>query len=316
MKHQLKQQTMQRMLKQNRVPAAFIFLCVFGLASILNAGGEVSAIRYYTQAFPADHYISVVPAGETFSGIEQISSAGGEPVAPEKVPVQGSCANVHTDTIDGVVFSLAIEKKTYKPGDSLRARFLIRNRTMATVVYDFTSSCMFELQVAGSRGNSIYSFLEKQACKPQPSRIALAPSAEKVMEFPSVPLVVKQTDSLTIKAAMAGYPLSSVQAKAAYKAAIVASGPVALEGSRSDKPVVEFNREKKMLVIRIEHAQRLTISAFVLTGKKMNKLSVEKFLAPGTHLINFNNRKLADGVVIFKVEGAGFSESKTINLAR
>jgi hypothetical protein len=101
-----------------------------------------------------------------------------------------------------------------------------------------------------------------------------------------------------------------------FKAAPADSGPVALEGSGAHRPVVEFDRDKKMLVIRIDRAQRLTISAFVLTGQKMNKLTTEKFFAPGTHLISFNNRKLADGVVIFKVEGAGFSESKTINLAR
>jgi hypothetical protein len=71
-----------------------------------------------------------------------------------------------------------------------------------------------------------------------------------------------------------------------------------------------------MLIIRVDHAQRLTISAFISTGQKANKLSCEKFLEPGTHLISFNNKKLADGVVIFKVEGNGFTETKTINLSR
>jgi hypothetical protein len=36
-----------------------------------------------------------------------------------------------------------------------------------------------------------------------------------------------------------------------------------------------------MLVIHVDHAQRLTISAFIITGQKVNKLSCEKFLGPG-----------------------------------
>jgi hypothetical protein len=91
---------------------------------------------------------------------------------------------------------------------------------------------------------------------------------------------------------------------------------MALEGPIGRKPVLEFNHDTRMLIIRVDRGQRLTISAFVLTGKKVNKMSCEKYLAPGTHRISFNNRKLADGVVVFKVEGAGFSESKTINLSR
>jgi hypothetical protein len=91
---------------------------------------------------------------------------------------------------------------------------------------------------------------------------------------------------------------------------------VALEATIVSKPILQFNYDTKMLIISIDHAQQLSISAFVMTGKKVSKLSCEKFLTAGTHRISFNNQKLSNGVVIFKVEGSGFTASKTINLMR
>jgi hypothetical protein len=229
----------------------------------------------------------------------------------------------HTDTIDGVLFTTATDKKYYNSGDSLLVRYHISNRSMGSVLYDFNTSCQFKIEVIGSNGKAVYSQLSAglpsdppKGCETAASQLMLAPSAERLLGSVAVPLTLKNTDTLTVKAQMAGYPLSTATVKVLYKAAPALSGPVALEWTAENKPALEFNSETKMLIIRVNRAQRLTISAFILTGQKINKLSCERFLTPGTHQISFNNPKLADGVVIFKVEGNGFSETKTINLAR
>lgn len=278
-------------------------------------------VFYHDQSFPAKSYLSAIPEETNGFRIERVSAMPADTGMPGsgsavEVIIPGRLSTVKADTIDGVVFSVSANKAYFKPGDTLTVRYRIRNRTMGTVVYDFNSSCQFDIHVTSSRGTSLYSFLEKQTCGSRPSRITLRPSTETIMRFPSIPLTMKAADTLGIMAQMAGYPLSAVELRVVYAATTGAAEPVALEGRKSGRPIVEFNHETRMLVIRLDCAQRLTISAFVLTGKKMNKLSCERFLAPGTHLISFNNRKLADGVVIFKVEGAGFSESKTINLTR
>ncbi|MBN2038389.1 MAG: hypothetical protein JW768_16735 [Chitinispirillaceae bacterium] len=231
--------------------------------------------------------------------------------------------NSNTDTVDGVSFSTATEKKVYNPGDFLMVRYRIVNNSMGTVIYDFRTSCQLKLEVIGADGSDIFSRLvseppsdQPHGCAPGASQLALAPSAEKILGPVSVPLTLKNADTLTVKALMAGYPLSAVSVKVIYRSAPAPAEPVALEWSAGNRPKIEFNSETKMLIIRVARAQRLTISAFLMTGQKINKLSCEKFLAPGTHQISFNNPKLAEGVVIFKVEGAGFSETKTINLAR
>jgi hypothetical protein len=235
----------------------------------------------------------------------------------------GTFTHVLVDTIDGVLFSVATDKILYASGDLLQVRYRITNHTMATVLYDFTTTCQFELQVIGSDGDILYSLyaprltdVRSKECKPEASHIMLAPSAEKSIQFDAISLKLKLSDTFTVKTQMAGYPLSAVPIKINYLAVPAATAPVALEGNTGIKPTIEFNNETKMLVIRVNYAQRLTISAFILTGQKIDKLSCEKFLAPGTHLISFKNHKLTDGVVIFKVEGNGFSETKTINLAR
>lgn len=223
--------------------------------------------------------------------------------------------NSRTDSVDGVFFTISTNKKSYFAGDSIKVTYRIKNRSMGTVLFDFNTVCQFDLQLIDMRGTPVYSLLSSKACLPDSTRILLPPSAEKTVEFDRVPLQLKKSDSLTVKAQMAGYPLSTVPIKVRFETAASVTAVVALEGRAGSKPVLEFNHETKMLVIRVDRAQRLTISAFVLTGQKVNKLSCEKFLAPGTHLISFNNKKLADGVVVFKVEGNGFSESKTINLS-
>jgi hypothetical protein len=231
--------------------------------------------------------------------------------------------NIHTDTVDGVLFSTATDKKTYNPGDSLLVRYRIVNNSMGTVVYDFNTSCQLKIELISTNGNAFFSQLlsvmpsrRLNGCVPVTSQLMFAPSTEKLLGPVAVPLNLKNADTLTVKATMVGYPLSAVSVKVLYRSAPAPAGPVALEWSSENSPKIEFNSETKMLIIRITRAQRLSISAFLVTGQKINKLSCERFLAPGTHQISFNNPKLAEGVVIFKVEGNGFSETKTINLAR
>ena len=245
----------------------------------------------------------------------------GKPPSPG--PAEPALINSNADTIDGVVFTTSTDKKIYHSGDSLHVRYRIKNRSMGTVTYDFNTSCQCILEVSGSNGNSVYSKSSTgllsdrpEGCEPVSSLLKLAPSTEHIMVFTAVPLRYKNTDTLTVKVQMSGYPLSIVPVKVLYIASQAPSGPVALEWSTENKPDIEFNSETKMLLLRVNRSQKLTISAFILTGQKMNKLSCERFLAPGTHQISFNNPKLADGVVIFKVEGNGFSQTKTINLSR
>jgi hypothetical protein len=285
------------------------------------AWSTAAQVRYHDQSFPENSSLSLIPQEDDVVRIERVTLQASDTPdvagdAAIEVVVPGRLTSVRADTVDGVVFSVSANKVSFLPGDTLRVRYRIRNRAMGTVLYDFNSTCQFDILVTGSKGRRLYSFLENNACSSRPSRITLQPSAETVMTFPPIPLNMKRADTLKIKAQMAGYPLSAVQLSLPYSAAKGESEPVYLEGGKVGKPVIEFNHETKMLVIRLDRSQRLSISAFVLTGKKVNKLSCEKFLAPGTHLISFNNKKLADGVVIFKVEGNGFSESRTINLAR
>lgn len=258
-----------------------------------------------------------------FSGGIVFALSSKEKSAEIIIPPIAIFTHALVDTIDGVLFTAATDKISYKSGDSLRVRYSITNHSMATVLYDFTTSCQFELHVIGSSGNILYSLLaprlttgRTKACEPVSSHLMLAPSTGKNIEFDAVQLKLMNTDTLTVKAQMAGYPLSAIPLKIVYQTDSTAPEPIALEGTAGMKPALEFNNETKTLVIRVNRAQRLTISAFILTGQKIDKLSCEKFLAPGTHLINFKNRKLTNGVVIFKVEGNGFSETKTINLAR
>ena len=222
--------------------------------------------------------------------------------------------SARADTVDGVIFSATSGSASLHPGELLRVKYRIKNNSMATVTYDFPTSCQFDLQVADSKGTLVYSLLAANRCASSPTRITLLPGTEKTVDL-NAPFSLRRTDTLRVKAMMAGYPLSRIQVKVLQHAAATAVQPSTLEGIDPLKPELSFNHATKILTITLSRPQHLSISAFVLTGKQVNKLATEKFLSAGTHQISFNNQKLGDGIVIFKVEGAGFSETRTINLA-
>jgi len=53
----------------------------------------------------------------------------------------------------------------------------------------------------------------------------------------------------------------------------------------------------------------------VLNGQSISRFSTRKFLTAGTHTIRLDNAALADGIIVFSLEGEGFSIVKRINLA-
>jgi hypothetical protein len=80
------------------------------------------------------------------------------------------------------------------------------------------------------------------------------------------------------------------------------------------KAFISYSASTKMLTLVIPRSQNVRVSAHVLNGQSISRFSTRKFLTAGTHTIRLGSEALAEGIIVFSVEGEGFSLVKRINL--
>lgn len=65
--------------------------------------------------------------------------------------VQASAGAVSRQRVENVITSLTIDKSRYAPTDEMKIVLTVRNRTRATVSYEFPTSQWFEIQVVAGK---------------------------------------------------------------------------------------------------------------------------------------------------------------------
>lgn len=115
-----------------------------------------------------------------------------------------------------------------------------------------------------------------------------------------------------------GYPVPSAKSGATPSAT---ESPACREPLLSDKGLdskkafISYSALTKTLTLVIPRSQNVTVSAHVLSGQTISRFSTRKFLTEGAHTVRLGNAALAMGVIVFRVEGEGFSLVKRINVA-
>jgi len=221
-------------------------------------------------------------------------------------------ANPETTTVSDVSFIVATEKPQYTAGNDILVRYIVKNNSMATVEYDFPSSCQFDMIAIAPPRDTVFWFGRNLVCAMTPTKITLAPAGSDTMNFLSF-TDSDTASSLAITAKMLGYDRSAATVVVPI-VKVTAVLPVQRKTVDAKKPVISYSASTKTLSLIIPKSQNVSVSAYVLNGQKISQLSTKKFLTAGTHLINLKNASLANGIIIFKVEGEGFSASKRINL--
>jgi hypothetical protein len=109
-----------------------------------------------------------------------------------------------------------------------------------------------------------------------------------------------------------GYPLPSSPQDATPSAAGDQSN--LKNDLESKKAAISYSALTKTLTLVIPRTQNVKVSAHVLNGQTISRFSTRKFLTAGTHTIRLDNAALANGIIVFSLEGEGFSLVKRINL--
>ena len=90
--------------------------------------------------------------------------------------------------------------------------------------------------------------------------------------------------------------------------------PTPLE--KAGQRVLSYAPGSKTLRLVITKPQYVSLSAYILNSRKVEQLSRKRYLAAGTYAIGLRNPRLSGGVIVFRAEGEGFSESLRINLMK
>lgn len=226
--------------------------------------------------------------------------------------LQGAYSNPETTTVSDVQFIAATERPHYTLGDSIKVRYTVKNNSMATVVYDFSSGCQFDMVAMAPPMDTVYWYGRLLACTMMATQISLAAGQSKTMDYPAF-ADNDTSGSLAITAKMIGYDRSASTVIVPV-GKTTAAAPFSHKTADAKKQVISYSPSTKTLSLNIARSQFVSVSAYVVSGKKISQLSTRKYLTAGTHAIHLTNASLSNGIIIFRVDGEGFSAVKRVNL--
>jgi hypothetical protein len=220
--------------------------------------------------------------------------------------------NPETTTVSDVAFIVATEKSRYVKGESIKTRYTIKNNSIATVTFNFSSGCQFDMVAIAPPKDTAYWYGRLLACTMMATQMVLAPGQSRSTDFTAFSYN-DTASAIAVTAKMIGYDRSASTVIVPI-AKVTAALPVQKKLTDAKKPVITYSASTKTLSLNIIKSQTVSVSAYVLSGQKISQLSTKKFLTAGMHSISLKNASLANGIIVFRVEGEGFSAVKRINL--
>jgi hypothetical protein len=220
--------------------------------------------------------------------------------------------NPETTTVSDVSFIVATEKSQYVKGESIKTRYTVKNNSIATVTFNFSSGCQFDMVAIAPPKDTVYWYGRLLACTMMATQIVLAPGESKSMDYTAFSYN-DTASAIAVTAKMIGYDRSASTVVVPI-VKVTATLPVQKKMADAKKPVITYSASTKTLSLNITRGQNVSVSAYVLSGQKISQLSTKKFLTAGTHAISLKNASLANGIIVFRVEGEGFTAVKRINL--
>lgn len=220
--------------------------------------------------------------------------------------------NPETTTVSDVSFIVATEKSQYVKGESIKTRYTVKNNSIATVTFTFSSGCQFDMVAIAPPKDTAYWYGRLYACSASFTQIVLATGESRSMDYPAFSYN-DTASAIAVTAKLIGYDRSASTVVVPI-VKVTAALPVQKKMAGAKKPVITYSASTKTLSLNITRSQNVSVSAYVLSGQKISQLSTKKFLTAGMHSISLKNTSLANGIIVFRVEGEGFTAVKRINL--
>ena len=82
------------------------------------------------------------------------------------------------------------------------------------------------------------------------------------------------------------------------------------------KSLVTYSSARKEITFRLDKAQNVTVTAYIVNGEKSSELSSKKYLPAGVHSFHVDRQRFPSGIVVIHVKGENFSDVQMINLTK
>jgi len=88
------------------------------------------------------------------------------------------------------------------------------------------------------------------------------------------------------------------------------------EAAGRRKSLVTYSSARKEITFRLDKAQNVTVTAYIVNGEKSSELSSKKYLPAGAHSFHMDRQRFPSGIVVIHVKGENFSDVQMINLTK
>jgi hypothetical protein len=222
-------------------------------------------------------------------------------------------SNARSKAINGLIFTVATDKQTYRPYEQVRVRYSVINNTMATVTFNSFGCSNFGMFATNPLGDTVCTYPGPIECFALPPPIVLASGDTTSTEFVNF-FYYDTLSPLIVTGKVAGYDKTEVAVTV-----FLTTGGTPVKAPTANpagvkQPTVSYSSLAKTLYVKIDKPQNLSVAAFGVDGKKIPRLSRSGFFSAGTHSFGMGAASCASNIIILRVKGETFSSVQRINL--
>jgi hypothetical protein len=237
---------------------------------------------------------------------------------------QRSFINSASDTVRGIIFTIATNKSIYTVGEGVTTRYTITNTTADPVTFSpFAMQCEYDMTVATTEGKIIFRLSDVTECLESfaPVSIKVQPDETVIKTFPvyylpevsSSTVDNQRTSRLIISARLRGekYDETELSIGITVRNATTPLLPSALMSLSA--PTITCFPARGGIVLRTSNPQTVSLTVYSLDGKIHRDLSFKKELAGGSHSFSLYRSEKSNGIYIVNVTAGNFSKAFKIS---
>jgi len=226
------------------------------------------------------------------------------PAATQNFSLEVSYTNSNTIEKNGMRYTVATDKATYKATDSIFTRYTVENASTVPETLFVTPGCQYDMNVVKPPRDTLFQYLKLRACPMMIMTVVLQPNQTLTMDFPGWQSD-SAYDSLRVSAMLAGLSASAASIDIRFERPITGINFNAHALSAPFKgATIAFDRLSKVLRLSVVSTQAVRLELFGLDGRKIQTIFNREQCAPGSYRFSLNEITLAKGCLLVKLKTA------------
>jgi hypothetical protein len=236
--------------------------------------------------------------------------------------VQRSFINFNSDTVRGIIFTIATNKSLYTVGEGVTTRYTITNTTADPVTFSpFAMQCEYDMTVASADGTVLFRLSDVTQCLESfaPVEITVQPGQTVLKTFPVyyVPdfttIASQKTPRLIIAARLRGEKYDETELSVGITVQRATTSALPAVPLHSNLPSISCAPVRNGVVLKLSGPQNVSLTVYSLDGKINRDCSFKKELSAGSHLFPFFSAG-PGGVYIVNIAAGHYSKAFKISV--